>query len=115
MKTELKVGVFVLLGLGVLGYLSTRVSDGIGKSEDGVIVTVQFDSVAGLVSGAEVRAAGIRVGHVRSIELDHGKAKVELQLARGVEQQIPKNSQATISSLGLLGEKYVEIKIPQAE
>jgi phospholipid/cholesterol/gamma-HCH transport system substrate-binding protein len=112
MKTELKVGIFVLVGLGILVYFSTRVSDGIGKSEDGVVVTVHFDSVAGLVQGAEVRAAGIRVGHVKSIRLDRGKARVELQLARGIEEQIPKNSQATISSLGLLGEKYVEIKIP---
>jgi phospholipid/cholesterol/gamma-HCH transport system substrate-binding protein len=115
MKTELKVGMFVLAGLAILGYLSTRVSDGIGRSEDGVVVTVRFESVAGLVQGAEVRAAGIRVGHVKSIRLDRGKARVELQLARGVESQIPKNSQATISSLGLLGEKYVEIKIPQGE
>jgi phospholipid/cholesterol/gamma-HCH transport system substrate-binding protein len=113
MKTELKVGIFVLVGLGILLYLSTRVSDGIGTSEDGVIIKARFDSVAGLVAGAEVRAAGVRIGHVVSIRLDTGlKALVEMQLRRGVEQQIPKNSRATIASLGLLGEKYVELKMP---
>jgi phospholipid/cholesterol/gamma-HCH transport system substrate-binding protein len=108
MKTELKVGVFVLLGLGVLGYLSLNVSDAPTQSSGGITVTAYFDNVAGLVRGAEVRAAGVRVGRVQGIELERGKARVELELFPGVK--LPRDSQASISSLGLLGEKYVEIK-----
>ncbi len=107
MKTELKVGIFVLFGMGILGFFSTRVSDGLGAAATGKILRARFSSAAGLIPNAEVRAAGVRVGRVKNIRLERGRALVELQLVEGIV--LPRDSKAIVSSLGLLGEKYVEI------
>ena len=54
-----------------------------------------------------VRIAGIKVGRVENISLDGKRAKVSMLIFSGY--QIPADSLATIRSLGLLGDKYVEI------
>jgi len=72
----------------------------------------QFQTVSGLINGADVRVGGIHKGTVRSIQLPHRpdeKLTVLMDLENATRDVIKKDSVASIKSEGLLGDKYVEI------
>jgi phospholipid/cholesterol/gamma-HCH transport system substrate-binding protein len=97
--------------LAILGFFILKVEDvRIGPGEKTKEVEVLFDSVAGLDEKSAVRVAGVRKGKVKAIELrpeDQGKARVTLEIDEDV--QLHRDAHATVASLGLLGEKYVEL------
>ncbi|RME11304.1 MAG: MCE family protein, partial [Aquificota bacterium] len=68
---------------------------------------VYFDNVAGLSVGAEVRVAGIKSGKVRSVALREGKVEVVFELQKDIP--IYRDAQAEIGTLGLMGDKYLNI------
>ncbi len=73
-----------------------------------------FENVAGLNEGAEVRVGGIHEGTVRQIQLParpSDKVHVLMHLAGGTRNVIKKDSLASIRSEGLVGDKYIEISI----
>jgi len=77
-------------------------------------LNAEFDNVAGLNDGAEVRVAGIHEGTVTSIQLpqhSQEKVKVVMDMRRDTKQVIKKDSVAAIRSEGLIGDKYVEISV----
>ncbi len=104
---EAKVGLFVLLGIILLVYMSLRIG-GIkfGRAE-GYTLTVNFDSAAGLDKDAAVRVAGVEVGRVKEITLKDSKAHLVLEIKDGV--RIGKDFTAMLTTKGLLGEKYLEL------
>ncbi len=107
MKPEVKVGLFVFLGILVLAYLTFTFGNiKIGR-EKGYTVKVYFDTVSGLEEKALVKIAGVDVGKVKEIRLKGTKAEVVLWIKEGVK--IPKDAVAVIRTMGLMGEKYIEI------
>ncbi len=107
MSREAKVGIFVLVGLLILTYFTFRVSRTGGIGDSGYILTVDFDTAAGLEPKANVKMAGVPIGKVEEIRLAGTKARLVLRIDKGV--QIPLDSVASIQTQGVLGEKYVEI------
>ncbi|HEX7180355.1 MAG TPA: MlaD family protein [Thermoanaerobaculia bacterium] len=107
MSQAIKVGLFATTCLIVLALLIWQIEDLNPFAEGGRTVSAVFDSVAGLDDKASVRVAGVRVGRVDGIGLEGRRALVSLRL----EQPLPLTvgTVARIASLGLLGEKYVEI------
>jgi outer membrane protein OmpA-like peptidoglycan-associated protein len=83
----------------------------------------EFQNVAGLNNGADVRVGGIHLGTVKHISLPggpSGKLTVVMDMASSTKNIIRQNSVATIKTEGLLGDKYVEIsfgseKAPEIE
>lgn len=71
-------------------------------------ISVLFDNVSGLKTGAPVLVAGIKIGSVDRIDLDGDKARLFLKLF--AKYKIFNDSQAQIKSVGILGDKYVEIQ-----
>lgn len=76
----------------------------------------RMDRVGGLQSGAPVRLSGVDVGNVSEVTFvpdTSGKTKVEIvmKIKSGVQSLIKTDSEARISTLGLLGDKYVEITL----
>lgn len=107
LSSEAKVGLFVLVGLIILGYMSFRVGQvGLGLKK-GYLVTVVFDNVAGLDKDASVQIAGVEVGRVKSIRLKDGKALVTLQIPPDIK--LERDVIATIKTHGIMGEKYIEL------
>src|SRR5579872_3473709 len=108
MSSAAKVGVFMLVILGILGYFILRIED-IHPSREGTrTVSAVFNSVAGLDNKSAVRIAGVRMGQVTDIKLlPDGKAEVTMEIAHDV--QLHRNATAAVANLGLLGEKYVEL------
>ncbi len=107
MGTETKVGMFVLLGIIVLAFMTVTVGKFHLFKEAGYRVYVLFDTAAGVVRNSPVRIAGVHVGTVEGISLERGKAKVTLRIPPDV--QLHEDAMAYLKSEGLLGERYVEI------
>lgn len=110
-RIETIVGIFVLLGILCLGYLSIK----LGKMElmggDSFRVRANFDSVSGLRSGASVEIAGVEVGRVDRIVLDPEQgytARVSLRINSGIELQ--DDVIASVRTRGIIGDKYVQLK-----
>jgi len=108
MGIEFKVGFFIILGiLALLLYLFS-----VGKFGEmgGYEIKVEFNYVGGLDIGSPVRVSGVRVGEVKDIKVLYGvKPTVIVTLKLKPEVKIGKHSRITIRSLGIIGEKYVEI------
>ena len=106
-SSEAKVGLFVLVALIILGYMSFRVGEyGFGLKK-GYPVNVVFDDATGLEKDASVQIAGVEVGRVESISLKDGKALVTLRILPSVK--LEEDTEAKIKSYGILGDKYVDI------
>jgi len=104
---EVTVGLFVVLGLCALAYLSVRLGQlqvGRGNTYD---LTAVFPTVAGLRDGATVEVAGVQVGRVQDIKLADYAAVVTLRLDKQVKLQ--DDAIASIRTRGLIGEKFVRI------
>ena len=106
-KVNLAVGVFVILGILALGYLSIRLGRVSFFGGTGYRVTADFPSVGGLKDGSSVEIAGVEIGRVESIGLADYQARVTLRIEPGVKLQ--EDSIASIKTKGLIGERYVRI------
>jgi phospholipid/cholesterol/gamma-HCH transport system substrate-binding protein len=104
---ELVVGLFILAGIGCLGYMSIRYAKMEVMGNNGYLITAVFPSIAGLKNGALVEIAGVEIGRVKQITLDNYKAKVVLSVNGSV--QLQDDAIARIKTKGLLGEKYIDI------
>ncbi len=109
---ELKVGMFILAGLAILVFIIFSIGD-INISKAGYNITITFDFASGLGSSAPVRLAGVGVGRVDGIHVVYNEkdkktyAEVRAWIQEGTK--IEEDAVVTINTLGLLGEKYLEI------
>jgi phospholipid/cholesterol/gamma-HCH transport system substrate-binding protein len=104
------VGVFVLLGLGAIAYLSTNVAGLSYGGPGGLTLFAAFDQTGGLKPRAPVVIAGVKVGQVSSIALDQSaRARVTLDLDKSLK--IPADTTASIVTSGLLGDRYVSLQL----
>jgi len=110
-KLDTVVGVFVLVGILCLGYLSVK----LGKVElfggDYYSVAAIFDSVSGLKPGATVEIAGVTVGNVEKISLDpkqQGRARVQLKMRSTVKLQ--DDVIASVRTRGIIGDKFILLR-----
>ncbi|MEW6188445.1 MAG: MlaD family protein [Thermodesulfobacteriota bacterium] len=106
-STEVKVGVFVLLGLIVLAYMTLQVERYRLSTAEGYEIAALFDTASGLIKGSPVQIAGIEVGRVKDIQLTGRQAKVTLIISRDIP--VFADARATLKTQGVLGDKYVEI------
>lgn len=98
----------MIVVLAILGFFILRIEDISIGGGDGKKIDVIFDTVAGLDEKSAVRVAGVRVGQVESIRLQpDGRARVTLEVDEDI--QLRRGASAQVASLGLLGEKYVEL------
>lgn len=91
----------VVVGAGLVA-LAPSSSD-----EDSTVVGV-FADASPLVSGSEVRAAGVKVGKVKEISLENGKARVTLDVDPLV-LPLHRDAKLMIRPVDLLGEHYVQL------
>ena len=106
-RIEISIGVFVLIGLLALSYVSIRLG-GLDLFATGTYdVNARFTSVSGLWTGAPVGMSGVRIGKVYSISLDDEDAVVVLRFYSNVK--IAMDAIASIRTKGILGDKYITI------
>jgi phospholipid/cholesterol/gamma-HCH transport system substrate-binding protein len=103
------VGVFVLIGLMAIGWLSLRIGGLSLSREGGLVLFATFDDVGGLSRRSPVRIAGVRVGQVDSIELDEDlRARVVIDVQPDLELSI--DTAAAIRTSGLLGDQFMSLE-----
>ena len=106
---ELAVGIFVLIGLACVGYLTVRLGSLDFFENDHYIVNARFQSVTGLKAGANIEIAGVRVGLVDDISLDlvEQVAMVRMRIKKKVV--LTDDVIASIKTAGLIGDKYIKL------
>ena len=106
-RTEIVVGLFVLIGIACLGYLAIK----LGKLEllgsSGYPVYADFSSVAGLKIGDSVEIAGVKIGRVEAMGLADDRARLQLRVQDDVKLQ--EDAIASVRARGLIGDKFVLI------
>jgi phospholipid/cholesterol/gamma-HCH transport system substrate-binding protein len=108
MKLEVKIGVFVFLGLLSLFILSMQINSFSNLGVDNKYpIYAYIDDATGLRKNARVKMIGVNVGQVVSKHLEGDKVKLELMINNDVK--IPANSLLSLSQDSMLGEKYVKI------
>lgn len=114
MNRESKVGMLLAVAgvILVLGVFLVGDQEGVWKSK--YELKIFYSNVYGLLPGAPVRLAGLRVGSVKNIEFpeaEPGKLEVIISVDKTVKSKIRSDSRALIGSLGLLGDKTIEITV----
>lgn len=107
-KTETKVGIFVILAITVFIFMTVGIGAFRLTSSGYVPYTVAFDDVSGLSKKAEVKIAGVKVGRVEQIDLNqNGKAQALIMVEK--KFALYDNAYAVVRQEGLIGTKYLEI------
>jgi len=107
---DLLVGLFVLVGLGAIAYLSLSVGGLSARGPGGLTVFADFDEIGGLKPRAQVVISGVKVGQVASIALDDNyRARVKMDL--DARLKLPIDTSASIVTSGLLGDRYVSLQL----
>ena len=104
---DMAVGVFVLVGILALGWLSIKLGRVELFSGGGYTITADFPTVGGLKTGSTVEIAGVEIGRVNGITLSDYQARVIMSIKTDVKLQ--EDSIASIKTRGLIGEKYIRI------
>ena len=108
-SVEVAVGLFVLIGIACIGYLTIR----LGKMEiigdNYYTVSARFQSIAGLKAGSEVELAGVPVGQVEGFSLDQDRwmAVVQMKIMKTIV--LTEDVIASIKTAGLIGDKYIKL------
>jgi phospholipid/cholesterol/gamma-HCH transport system substrate-binding protein len=108
-KLELLVGIFVLVGLAAITYLSVKLGTGSFLSGETYQIEARFANAGGLSSGGSVLVGGVPVGRIEGIRVDPSdySAIVTLSVLSGLK--LPTDSMASIKTTGLIGDKYIAI------
>ncbi|MBU1109239.1 MAG: MCE family protein [Candidatus Riflebacteria bacterium] len=107
MKSTTKVGIITLIAVSMLSYMVFVIGD-MSFSEQGYSFVVSFYSVNGLSKGSTVSMSGVKIGKVTSIEIRDDQVYVYVYI-QDKKMHIRRKSTFTISTSGLMGEKFVEI------
>lgn len=109
---ELKVGMFIFIGIVILSVIVFSIGNFYGVKR-GYVLNVLFNFANGISVGAPVRYAGVEVGEIQDIEVYFDEKEnipmIRLRIWVAQNTWVNEDASATINTLGLLGEKYLEI------
>ena len=111
---QLRVGLMVIVSLIVFAVAVFFISGQAGFFTRHYMLKAYLPSAGDLREGAQVRLAGIAVGSVAKIGIspydDRMRAvEVDLKIARTYQKQIRADSVASVETVGLLGDSYVDV------
>ena len=113
-QSETLVGLFILIGLLLLGGLIVQFGRFGDRLRGHYTLTVVFNDASGLIKGSEVRMGGARIGKVAEQPELNEDVKVQVELSIDDRIKIPVNSQIQIASATLLGDKLIVITPPES-
>lgn len=109
MKLEAKIGLFVVMALGALLFLSTQVTS-LGKwGREGYTIQAYIDDASGIEQHTHVLMNGVTIGDVEEISIEGKRVKLHLMIDKGVK--IPDDSSVVVAQESLLGSKVLNIVV----
>ncbi len=106
---ELSVGIFVVLGLAAVAYLTIKLGAGSLVGSNTYLVEARFANAGGLHPGSNVLLAGVTVGRVESIRMEPTDYSAIATIRVFSNVHLPTDSMASIKTTGLIGDKYVSL------
>jgi len=106
-RTEISVGLFMILGMACLVYLSVNLGAVEIFGSDRYTICAVFSSIEGLEPGASVEIAGVPVGKVAAITLEENNAVVTMEIKK--DTRISEDTIASIRTKGVIGDKFVKL------
>lgn len=116
-SVELGTGLFVLLGMAALFFLTTQTTGSDNFSgNDAYAVTARFENVGSLKDRAPVAMSGVTIGRVTEVRFDPEALDAEVTFVIDSRyDQIPDDSDASILTAGLLGSQYIGLQAGGSE
>ena len=129
---ELRVGILVLVSLSIAVVAVMTLGGRLGVFEDKYPLYTAMPSVSGLTAGAPVRLAGVDIGTVDGIQFIEASERdsisrrllsaygdslgdravlVRFMVNEGVQEKITRSSRAKTGTVGLLGDKYLDLEV----
>ena len=106
---ELSVGIFVLLGLAAVAYLTIKLGSGSLVGGDTYVIEARFANAGGLRAGSNVLMSGVTIGRVDEVCMDPKDYSAIATLRVYSKLRLPTDSMASIKTSGLIGDKYVSL------
>ena len=114
---EIGTGLFVLLGMGALFFLTTQTTGGDDfDAEEVYTVEARFENVGSLRPRAPIAMSGVTIGRVTNISFD--PVNLEAHVVFVIDSrydQIPDDSDASILTSGILGSQYIGLQAGGSE
>ena len=108
-SVEFGVGIFVIIGMICVGYLTVRLGKMQLLGDDHYFLAARFQSVAGLKTGASVEIAGVQIGQVESVSLNYKDFDALVGLKIKKEVVLTDDVIASVKTAGLIGDKYIKL------
>ncbi|MEW6058041.1 MAG: MlaD family protein [Bdellovibrionota bacterium] len=110
-EVEVKVGIFVALGVGLIMLTILLLGGGTMLFQRGSTFYAKFPQIEGLVEGATVKIAGVKVGQVNQIKLldNSGDVHVTFTIAKKFRNAVRNDSIVGIQTQGVLGDRYLVV------
>jgi len=109
---EIGTGLFVLLGMGALFFLTTQTTGGDDFDADEVYtVEARFENVGSLRPRAPIAMSGVTIGRVTRISFDSDNLEAHVEFVIDSQyDRIPDDSDASILTSGILGSQYIGLQ-----
>ena len=103
------VGVFMLIGIACVGYLTIQLGKMQWIGDNFYALEARFKSAAGLKTGSQVEIAGVQVGQVDAIRFDPNRqmAMVRLKIQKNIV--LTDDVIASVKTSGLIGDRYIKL------
>ncbi|MDY6820439.1 MAG: outer membrane lipid asymmetry maintenance protein MlaD [Deferribacterota bacterium] len=108
-KLEVLVGIFVLIGLLAVGYLTLRLGQVKVLGGNYYDIKARFSDVGGLKIGNEVQVSGVVVGRVEDIKLNPNDYSVIITMNILKNIKLSDDTMALIKTNGLIGDRYISL------
>ena len=77
--------------------------------DKGYVINAKFQNISGIIEGSDVMIAGIKIGQVHELALDPKTYQAVITLKINSSVEIPSDSRASITSAGIVGNKFIAI------
>lgn len=111
-RTELLVGLFILVGMAIMGALIWqfgKISDRIGERYQ---IKLRLTDASGIIEGSSVRFGGTKIGFVQRKDPREDFSGIVLTLDLDGTYRVPKGSKFTVTTSGLMGDRYISVEPP---
>ena len=111
-SVEIGTGLFVLLGMSSLFFLTTQTTGGDDfKAESVYTVEARFENIGSLRTRAPVTISGVTIGRVTEVSFDPVSLEAVVHFVVDSQyDQIPDDSDASILTSGILGSQYIGLQ-----